>query len=157
MTALGPRWERKYDKPGAYSEILKITDAAGRMDYDFAVVQVFDRDHPDRLPQTIHATYAPSFGLQPGDPVTFQVRTFGPFVGNETWDFGDGSPPVEVRSDGNAKPLAKDGYAKTVHRYAQAGHYLVRVQSTNERGETATARLQVRVGLEASPAEGNKP
>lgn len=146
----GPRLEHVYSKPGAYSEILKVTDAAGRVDYDFAVVQVFDREHSDRVPQTIHATYAPSLDLQPGDAVTFQVRSFGPFVGNEVWDFGDGTPPVEVRSDGNKKALAKDGYAKTVHRYEKEGHYLVRVQSTNERGEIATARLQVRIGLDAA-------
>jgi hypothetical protein len=149
-----PRFERTYSKPGAYSEILKVTDAAGHIDFDFAVVQVFDREHPERVPQAIHATYAPSLNLQPGDAVTFQVRTFGPFVGNEVWDFGDGTPPVEVRSDGNVKALAKDGYAKTVHRYEKPGQYLVRVQSTNERGEVATARLQVRVGPDLA---GKKP
>lgn len=146
----GATVKRTYSKPGAYSEILKVTDSAGHVDYDFAVVQVFDREHPDRLPQAIHATYAPSLHLQPGEAVTFQVRTFGPFVGNEVWDFGDGTTPVEVRSDGNVQPRAKDGYAKTVHRYAKPGHYLVAVQSTNDRGEVATARLQVRIGLDKS-------
>jgi len=148
-TKEGTRVEHVYAKPGAYSEILKVTDAAGRVDYDFAVVQALDREHPDRVPQSIHAAYAPTMELNPGDPVTFLVRSFGPFVGNETWDFGDGTPPVEVRSDGNAKALAQDGYAKTVHRYEKPGHYLVRVTSTNERGEIATARLQVRIGTEA--------
>ena len=27
-----------YDKPGEYSEILKVVDAKGNVDYDFAVV-----------------------------------------------------------------------------------------------------------------------
>ncbi len=152
-TVQEPRLRHRYVKPGAYSEILKVTDAAGRIDYDFAVVQVFDRKHPDQIPQAIHAAYAPSLNLKPGDDVTFLVRTFGPFIGNEMWDFGDGTPPVEVRSDGNAKALAPDGYAKTVHRYAQAGHYLVRVQSTNQRGEVATARLHVHIGADASEAK----
>ena len=80
--------------------------------------------------------------------VTFLVRTFRTVEGKETWDFGDGSPKVEVRSDGNAVPLAKDGYARTVHRYEKAGHYLVRVERTNGRGETAVARLHVRVEVE---------
>jgi murein DD-endopeptidase MepM/ murein hydrolase activator NlpD len=156
-TTEGVRLDRRYTKPGTYSEILKITDDAGRVDYDFAVVQVLDRDHPADVPQSIHAAYAPTFhakpgDLKPGDPITFLVRTFGPFVGNETWDFGDGTPPVEVRSDGNAKALAPDGYAKTVHRYAKPGHYLVSVSSTNERDETATARLEVRISSDgASP------
>lgn len=144
--AAGARIERIYTKPGQYSEILQVTDSAGYIDYDFAIVQVLDRAHPDRVPQGIHATYAPTMDLKPGDPITFQVRSFGPIAGNETWNFGDGTPPVEVRSDGNIKALAKDGYARTVHRYAKPGQYLVSVQSTNDREETATARLVVRVG-----------
>ncbi len=58
MTATGPMVERTYPKPGVYSEILKITDAAGLIDYDFAVVNVIDKDHPDMLPPSIHAVYA---------------------------------------------------------------------------------------------------
>ena len=147
-TAPGERVERTYDKPGVYSELLKLTDAAGNEDYDFAVVNVLDKDHPDRLPPSIHAAYSPTFGIKAGDDVTFLVRTFRTVEGKETWDFGDGSPKVEVRSDGNTVPLAKDGYARTVHQYGKPGHYLVRVERTNGRGETAFARLHVRVGLE---------
>src|SRR5262245_10192934 len=40
-TATGERVERTYTKPGTYSELLKFTDGAGRVDYDFAVVNVF--------------------------------------------------------------------------------------------------------------------
>jgi murein DD-endopeptidase MepM/ murein hydrolase activator NlpD len=145
-TATGPQVQRTYAKPGEYSEILKATDAAGNIDYDFAIVQVLDRARPDDVPQGIHATYAPSLDLKPGDPITFQVRSFGPFVGHERWDFGDGSSTVDVQSDGNAKALAKDGYAKTVHRYEKPGLYLVSVTSKNVRGETATGRLEVHVG-----------
>ncbi len=147
-TATGPVVERSYAKPGVYSEILKTTDAAGRIDYDFAVVDVIDKEHPDVLPPSIHAVYSPTFELKPGDPIVFLVRTFGTTDGKETWDFGDGSPPVEVRSDGNVDQHAKDGYARTVHRYAQPGHYLVRVERTDHRGYTGTARLHIRVGVE---------
>ena len=45
-TAAGDRVERAYDKPGVYSEVLKFTDAAGRVDYDFAVVNVLDPEQP---------------------------------------------------------------------------------------------------------------
>jgi murein DD-endopeptidase MepM/ murein hydrolase activator NlpD len=145
-TATGERVERKYDKPGVYSEVLKFTDASGRVDYDFAVVNVLDPDKPDKLPPSIHAAYHPTTGVKPGDNITFLVRTFRTQEGKETWDFGDGSPKVEVRSDGNAVQLAKDGYARTVHKYAKPGHYLVRVERTNGRGETAVAHLHVRVG-----------
>lgn len=139
--AVGPRIERKYDKPGAYSEVLKVTDARGRVAYDVATVQIFSIGQTNNFPPTIHATYAPTFNIRAGDPLTFKVRTFRITAGSERWDFGDGSAAVEVHSDGNADPLGKDGYAITQHRYAKPGHYIARVERTNERGETAVARL----------------
>jgi murein DD-endopeptidase MepM/ murein hydrolase activator NlpD len=150
--ASGPKVERAYDKPGVYSETLKVADAAGHVDYDFAVVNVLDRKHPDQLPPTIHAAYYPTLGVRPGDPVTFLVRTFRTTDGEETWDFGDGSPTQKTHSDGNVKPLARDGYARTVHRYDKPGHYLVSVQRTNRLGYTATARLHVEVGAANGPS-----
>jgi murein DD-endopeptidase MepM/ murein hydrolase activator NlpD/cephalosporin-C deacetylase-like acetyl esterase len=144
-TATGAKVERTYEKPGAYSEVLKVTDRQGHVSYDFAIVQVLDRSHPDQIPPSIHAAYAPTFGIKPGDPVTFKVRTFRSTDGQETWDFGDGSPPVQVHSDGNVNQHAKDGYAVTEHRYAKPGLYLVRVERTDRRGATATARLAVSV------------
>jgi murein DD-endopeptidase MepM/ murein hydrolase activator NlpD len=142
--ASGAKVTKRYDKPGAFSEILKVTDSAGHVDYDFQVVHVIDRDAPEPFPPTIHAAYAPTFGIRPADPVTFKVRTFRT-DGGETWDFGDGSPPVQVRSDGNAKVHAEDGYAVTLHRFAQPGHYVVRVEHTGARGAKAIAHLQVLV------------
>lgn len=143
--ATGPAVERRYTKPGVFSEVLKVTDSAGRVDYDFAVVNVINPKRADALPPSIHAAYAPTFAIKPGDPVTFVVRTFRVKPGKETWDFGDGSEKVEVRSDGNAVPLAKDGYAKTVHRFAKDGHYLVRVERTEPNGDEADAHVHVRV------------
>jgi hypothetical protein len=145
-TAAGATAKRTYDRPGSYSEVLKVTDADGNVDYDFAVVQVLDRKNPKNLPPTIHAACAPTFAIKPGDEVTFKVRTFRTTDGAEVWDFGDGSAKVKVRSDGNVKPLAKDGYAVTTHRYRKAGTYIARVERTNRRGETAVAHLCVRVG-----------
>jgi murein DD-endopeptidase MepM/ murein hydrolase activator NlpD len=147
QTATGATLTRTYDKPGTYSEILKVADTQGRIDYDFAIVQILDKEHPDRLPPSIHAAYAPTLGIKPGDAITFKVRSFRTPEGGETWDFGDGSPPVQVRSDGNAVKLARDGYAVTTHRYAKAGHYLVRVEHRGRYG-VAVARLHVRVGEE---------
>ena len=83
--------ERKYDKPGAYSEILKITDDAGHVAYDFAIVQVIGSLDPKELPAAIHPSFFPTMNIAPGQPVTFKVRTFRD-AGGETWDFGDGSP-----------------------------------------------------------------
>jgi len=144
-TASGPKVERTFAQPGEYSEVLKVTDNLGNAAYDFAIVQVLDRRTPEPAPPTIHAAYAPTQGLGPGDPVTFKVRTFGTTDGSEKWDFGDGSPPVEVRSDGNVQALARDGYASVVHRFARPGDYLVRVERTDRRGHKAVARLYVQV------------
>ncbi len=141
--AAGARVERTYAAPGAYSEVLKVTDAAGQVSYDFAIVQVIGSDEKN-LPPTIHPTFWPTTGIRPGDAVTFKVRTFRT-IGGETWDFGDGSPKVRVKSDGNAKSLAKDGYAITEHLFARAGDYLVQVEHANERGEKAVGHLWVRV------------
>jgi hypothetical protein len=145
---IGATIERTYEHPGEYSEVLRVTDADGRIDYDFAIVQVIDRDHPDDRPPAIHATYFPTFGINPGDPITFKVRTFGTTHGKELWDFGDGTDSIETQSDGNVDVHAKDGYAITRHRYEKAGQYLVRVERANQRGEKAITHLHVRVGEE---------
>jgi murein DD-endopeptidase MepM/ murein hydrolase activator NlpD len=147
-SARGATLSRTYERAGSYSEVLKVTDSKGRVDYDFAIVQVLDRDNPERLPPTIHAAYWPTQDIKPGDEVTFKVRTFRTTHGEEVWDFGDGSPPVKVKSDGNVMALARDGYAITTHRFARPGQYQVKVERMNAAGMTATARLHVRVGVD---------
>ena len=144
-TASKSRVRRSYEKPGRYSEVLRVTDDAGNVSYDFAVVVVVDREHPERLIPSIHPNYFPTMGIGPGDPVTFKVRTFNTTAGSEVWDFGDGSPKVEVQSDGNAVKLASDGYAVTTHRYARAGDYVATVTRTNEHGVPAVGRLHIHV------------
>jgi murein DD-endopeptidase MepM/ murein hydrolase activator NlpD len=144
-TASSATAERCYTKPGTYSEILKVTGRDGAIGYDFAVVQIADKAHLDQLLPSIHAAYAPSLNVKAGQPVTFKVRTFRTTHGEETWDFGDSSPRVVVKSDGNVKALAKDGFAITEHRFAKAGDYIVSVERSNERGEKATAHLYVQI------------
>jgi hypothetical protein len=138
--------ERTYAQSGEYSEILKVTDTRGEVDYDFAIVLVIDKSAPDRLPPTIHPAFAPTMNLRPGDPVTFKVRSFRTTFGNETWDFGDGTEKESVKSDGNVVQHAPDGYAVTQHRFAKPGHYMVRVERTNEQGQRAIGHLHVEIG-----------
>lgn len=52
---------------------------------------------------------------------------------------------MTVRSDGNVRAHDPLGYAETDHRYEKPGTYLVTVQWTDEHGQTAAARLVVRV------------
>jgi murein DD-endopeptidase MepM/ murein hydrolase activator NlpD len=143
--AAGATIERVYRQPGSYSEVLKVTDSRGNSAYDFAMVHVIDPAQPDKIPPTLHASYAPTMGIKAGDPVTFKVRSFRTTHGNENWDFGDGSPTVAVKSDGNVKQLAKDGYAVTTHRFARPGTYLVTVKRENEFGQTAIGHLAVEI------------
>jgi hypothetical protein len=144
-TAAGGKVERVYDRPGTYSEVLKVVDTAGRAAYDFAVVQVSPRGDPKLKIPAIHTTYFPTLGLKPGHEVTFQVRTFDTTDGNEIWDFGDGSARVEVKSDGNADHWAKDGYASTTHRFDKPGDYVVRVERANRDGLRAVGHVVVTV------------
>jgi hypothetical protein len=144
-TGKGPTVERGYSRSGEYSEILKITDEKGEVDYDFATVLVIDKSAPDQLPPTIHPAFAPTMNIRAGDPVTFKVRSFRTTYGNEIWDFGDGTEKVSVKSDGNVEQHAQDGYAVTQHSFAKPGHYVVRVERTNERGQRAIAQLHVPV------------
>jgi len=151
-SASGSKVERTYSQSGEYSEILKITDTRGEVDYDFAIVLVIDKSAADRLPPTIHPAFAPTLNIRVGDPVTFKVRSFRTTAGHETWDFGDGSEKVTVKSDGNVDQHAKDGYAVTQHRFARPGHYVVRVERTNEREQTAIGHLHVPVEVGNSNA-----
>jgi len=140
------RVERRYRQAGQYSEILKVTDTRGNVAYDFAIVLVVDPALSGHLPPTIHPTYWPSFGIQPGEPVTFKVRTFGTTHGEEQWDFGDGSPLAATKSDGGAIALAPDGYAVITHRFQRPGTYIVTVQREDDSGHRAIGRLAVEVG-----------
>ncbi len=148
--ASGPTASRAYGRPGTYSEILKVTDHRGRSAYDFAVVQVAAKREPqprseESLAPTIHASYYPTLGVRPGQPITFLVRSCRTTFGHETWNFGDGSAPVAVKSDGCSVEKNKEGYARTQHVFRKPGDYIVRVERSNERGEKATAHLWVPV------------
>ena len=144
-TATEPVVTRTYSTPGRHSEVLKVSDSQGGVSYDFAVVIVADRDHPERKIPSIHPNYSPSIGIRAGNPITFKVRTFNTTDGTETWTFGDGTPPVEVHSDGNAVKLAPDGYAVTTHAFQKAGDYLVRVERIDKFGAKATGHLHIHV------------
>lgn len=147
-TATGSSVEKTYKKPGRYSEILKLTDSTGNVDYDFAPIVVADPEHPHRKIPSIHPNYYPTKGIKPGDEITFKVRTFNTTHGKEVWDFGDGSPKVTVQSDGNAVKLAPNGYAATTHQYDKPGDYIVHVERRNKHGVPAIGHLHVHVEKE---------
>jgi len=153
-TADSPQVTHRFERPGNYAPILKVTDSAGRVAYDFAKIFVLPRDNPRRRPPDVHAAYWPTRAVKPGDQVTFKVitRDIPPGEGQETWDFGDGSPTVMTQS--NFAPPAKGKrveyesiakYATTTHVYRRPGDYIVSVRRTNDRGETGIDHLYVEV------------
>jgi hypothetical protein len=56
--------------------VLQVTDDAGNVADDFAVVVVLDRIHRERRIPPILPNCYPTIGIRPGDPVTLKVRTF---------------------------------------------------------------------------------
>jgi len=146
-TAEGMIRQRSYPVPGEYSEILKVTDSGGHVDYDFTVIQVYDRDLPGRSIPVLQPAFHPTLDIRPGDPVTFLVRSFNVETGYEVWDFGDGSPQDTVSSEPPTRQNYTEGkFAETVHSFAEPGDYIVKVERSNREGIKATAHLHVVVG-----------
>jgi murein DD-endopeptidase MepM/ murein hydrolase activator NlpD len=145
--ATGANIEHTYSKPGRYRPILKVTDAAGNVDYDFGKVTVADPEVPAAGRCYLHAAYWPTRHIRVGDEVTFLVRSFrfDPPRGDEIWDFGDGSPTVRTRSDGAVEHRNRDGYAITKHRFERPGHHIVTVHRSSPDGQWAVDKLDVRV------------
>ena len=149
--AVGPKVNRVYDTPGTYSEIVKIADGAGSIDYDFLRVNVFPVAQDDTtevvahaIPE-LHVAYEPTFEIRPGDPVLFRSRGFRvPPCGEDSYDFGDGSPKVAVPSNIDEAQHATNGYGMVVHHYQKPGNYIVRVERLNANtGYMATQHLHI--------------
>jgi len=142
-TAKGAIQKKIYNIPGEYSEILKVTDSTGKVGYDFNIVQVLDKDPAKTIP-TLQPAFHPTLNIKAGDPVTFLVRTFNSEIGNEEWNFGDGTPNIKVKCESiNKSDPTKGKFAETVHKFAKSGHYIVSVERSNESGYKATGHLQV--------------
>ncbi|MDO5566643.1 MAG: peptidoglycan DD-metalloendopeptidase family protein, partial [Planctomycetia bacterium] len=127
----GKEIEIVYDKPGAWSEILKVTDSQGNVAYDAVLSVIFTPEMVKNPPKRaiasvprIHLAYYPTFDIKPGTEVTFKVRSSWTDGWNETLDFGDGSPIAHLKSDGNRDRTNPTGYAIVKHKYAKPGTYI---------------------------------
>jgi len=145
-TAAGAVQKKTYEKPGEYSEILKVTDSKGNVDYDFTVVQVYDRKDPQAVIPVMQSAYHPTQDIRPGDPITFLVRTFNTESGNEVWDFGDGSKQAMTKSYVDPDHNTEGKFAETVHSYAEPGQYIVTVMRSDSSGIRAISHLKVQIG-----------
>lgn len=136
---------KKYEQPGSYSEILKVTDSKGNIEYDFAPVFVYNREHPEECNiGLIHLAHHPSLDLKAGEDITFLARTFHTEAVEITWDFGDGSALVESTTRGITKKNHSSGeYAKVIHAYSKPGHYVVTVRAAEGSGLNSVSHLHV--------------
>ncbi len=144
-TASGVVQDKMYEEPGTYSEVLKVTDSKGNVDYDFATVFVYDREHPEESNiGFVHAAYHPTLDLKAGDDITFLVRTFHSEAVKTIWDFGDGTAFEETTTRGITKKNHSSGvYEKIIHAYSKPGHYVVTVKSARESGLNSVNHLHV--------------
>jgi murein DD-endopeptidase MepM/ murein hydrolase activator NlpD len=141
----GAQTEVSFPQPGSYFATLKVTDAAGHVDYDFVRAKIYSRKNIEQQPPRLHLTYSPTFNLKVGTAITFKARAFYFTHGEELWDFGDGSPTIRTKSDGNVNQHARDGYAVLKHRYRKPGHFLIHVKRRNEHGHLAEDYLHVHI------------
>ncbi len=146
-TATGARVSHVFAEPGRYRPTLKVTDRAGNVDYDFGKVTAAAPDVAPLKRCYLHAAYWPTKTIHAGDEVAFLARSFRfePTQGDEIWDFGDGSPPARTRSDGAVDHHNKDGYGRVTHRFEKPGNYIVTVRRSNDDGQWAMDKLDVRV------------
>ena len=143
-TFVGPRVTKKYDKPGYYSEMLKVIDDHGNVEYDFTQVLVVYDNQPDRWYGYTTVAYYPTFNVEPGQELIFKGRYFNVNEGEDHWDFGDGSPIEITHSDPNG--YHETGYAELHHTYTKRGHYIVTFSRTANDGTPAVTQLSIFVG-----------
>lgn len=141
--AFGAKHKMKYELPGTYSEILKITDSKGNIDYDFMLIQVLDRVDPKPVP-VLQSAYYPTLNIKKNDSVRFFVRAFNTDIDSVSWNFGDGSMPIKVETERATREDQTGGkFTETRHVFAEAGHYIVKAENSNRSGIKATSHLHV--------------
>lgn len=107
-----------FSSPGIYTVILKAEDLKGRVDYDFAKVQIVDPAAKNLKYPTLHAAHH----MGDGPFVKFKVRIFNGQEGDLKIDFGDGSPPAGIPLD---REMVMGGYIDIDHQYRKSGKFLV--------------------------------
>ncbi len=143
-TATGAKVKKKYDRPGYYSEMLKVYDDHGNVEYDFQQVMVVYAHQPNMRYGYTNVAYYPTFNIEPGQELIFKGRYFNIMEGEDHWDFGDGSPEVITHSDPDG--YHSTGYAELHHTYTERGHYVVTFSRTTDDGTPSTTQLSIFVG-----------
>lgn len=134
-----------YEQPGAYSEVLKVTDSKGNIDYNFSTVYVYDRENPEETNLgALQLAYHPTLDLKVGETITFLVRAFHTKPVKTIWDFGDRTAFVETTTRGITKKNHSSGeFKKIKHAYSEPGHYVVTVKCTKKSGLNSVNHLHI--------------
>jgi PKD repeat protein len=134
----GPTVSRTYDRAGAYTVRLTVTDKDGASSSDTATVQVTAVQPPPQAPQAVIS--GPNSGLV-GDRLDFSGSGSSDSDGSIVsyiWEFGDG-----VTASG----------ANVSHPYGAAGSYTVRLTVIDNSGLSAAATVTVQITV---PAPANQ-
>jgi hypothetical protein len=105
----GPRARAVFDRPGLYSEELRVRAAGGGEDRDFLQVRVYDPFRGSDIGRG-WIYHAPVRGIRPGTPVLFWHRLNGNHSRYKSWArvlAGYGIEPVKD-AQGNVDPFATD-------------------------------------------------
>ena len=116
------------DRPGLYSEELRVWADDGSEDRDYVQLRVWDRERGARIGAGWFY-HSPVRGSRPGNPVRFWNRLWGT-TAPVTIEFGDGSLPTQIRDE-------------TTHVYATPGRFTARLSSLGPDGEPLEVRMQV--------------
>lgn len=142
VVAHGAVVKKVYNKPGYYSEQLKVTDDKGNSAFDFANVIVVYENEPDKIYGYPTVGYYPTFDLYAGDTITFKGRYFNIEEGDDLWDFGDGSKSI---THSLGAPYAPNGYVELKHIYQNPGNYTVTFSRKTNDGIPSTCQVSVEV------------
>ena len=116
----------RYDRPGTYSEQLRVADDRGTRDSDFVEVFVLSPDQKTSPPYA-WINYYPVRAIHVGSEVQFLTRFAN--MKNVTIEYGDGERTAWSE--------------KTAHRYNKAGTYVVTVRGQDAGSGPGTFHVRV--------------
>jgi murein DD-endopeptidase MepM/ murein hydrolase activator NlpD len=124
----GPRTSVRADKPGLYSEELRVWADDGSEDRDYAQLRVWDAQRGPRIGAGWFY-HSPIRDAHAGSPVRFWNRLWNT-TGPVSIDFGDGSPATAINRE-------------LEHVYAAPGLFTARLQSRGPGDEPVEVRMRV--------------
>jgi murein DD-endopeptidase MepM/ murein hydrolase activator NlpD len=127
----GPIATKVFDRPGAYTAILRVEDDRGGRDLDICRIRVYSAQQPEDALTTLFFTVSPSLGVRPGSSVHFRGWPQGGDAGPIRLDFGDGTAWE------NYEP-----FSDVDHSYLEPGIYVVTGCAITD-GRPAMTKLKV--------------